>query len=292
MKNIELYKVNYLLKVGDISMAFDLFKSTLSLKIGIDKKSLFLCDVDDLKKCNSLPTLFGRLSNRNYRLIAFSSVFSNTVLSVPSSDIFNWIYSHDFYERTVIDIYGLQEAFNKPEEDYVQILDAIKSLCNMGFINPNYTPHQNSTINGQLIINETSIDEFYFGNWPKSFAEELVSTVSNCYSQLPKNIWNQRGQEYVELNLLLFFYTFFAPELVSKDYLFDLLNLLREANNNFKKSILNSLKISLDKFSTDEINELVLYAGCIKVSDGKSFIQELIDYLEKKRENLGGFSFI
>ena len=121
MKNIELYKVNYLLKAGDISMAFDLFKSTLSLKTGIDKKGLFLCDIDDLKNCNSLPTLFGRLSNRNYRLIAFSSLLSNTVLSVPSSDIFNWIYSHDFYERTVIDIYGLQEAFKKPEENYNEI---------------------------------------------------------------------------------------------------------------------------------------------------------------------------
>lgn len=42
MKNIELYKVNYLLKAGDISKAFDLFKSTLSLKTGIDKKGLFV----------------------------------------------------------------------------------------------------------------------------------------------------------------------------------------------------------------------------------------------------------
>lgn len=136
MKNIELYRINYLLKVGNTSMAFDLFKSTLSLNTGIDKDNLFLCGIEKLKNCNSLTALFGILSDRDCRLIAFSSIFSKTLLSFPSSGIFNWIYSHNFYERTVIDIYGLQEAFKKTEENYDEILDAVKSLCRMGFINP------------------------------------------------------------------------------------------------------------------------------------------------------------
>jgi hypothetical protein len=283
MRNLELYKVNYLLHKGKFSEALDLVKNIFADKTGKDIDYLFFCDVKDISHCKNLLSLFLRLSGNECRLIPFSSVFSSFLSFIPSASVFHLIYSHDFYERTVVDNYGLHKAFENPVEDYEEIIDMVVSLCLTGFVNSKNTDHVPDS--GQIIINQTSLDEYYVGKWPEEFKVELIKRTEEACKHLSSDVWQIRSKDYFDVNAGVFLFTIFDYSYVSNDVkLFRIFN-FKHRHPLYLQYALISLKKCLKECSLQQLDELVLYTTGFENTNGYDFLIDLIEFLEDKNVN-------